>query len=321
MAVVGLFMLGSLYVPTLSFPSCHIRSTEPKTHSHVFYSVCVAGIVRVPLLSELKLSDITWTSVSVGVWVNVECNIGILSACLPILRPLFSTKYNSSPVAYLTRIVRSFTNSHSSSSNGSSSSSDPEKGVTSEPDSDSTAVEASNWPNEIWKWSRNNSSDTSTNVKSTVAVAPTARPLEKQPERQRKYRTWYSAAAELLPEIDLSKQEKDGRQIIDVDEIPRYRDDHARRKISETGPVEEGNEHGRQEQENGQKHRRSSNNLQAATVESTKQSQQSSLRVPMKSGSNSQRSSWGIMRDVWNLMPSIVFWDKSSLIPSMNSIR
>ena len=28
------------------------------------------------------------TIVDAGIWINVECNIGIVSACLPVLRPL-----------------------------------------------------------------------------------------------------------------------------------------------------------------------------------------------------------------------------------------
>ncbi|KAI4162877.1 MAG: hypothetical protein LQ342_003594 [Letrouitia transgressa] len=86
LAIIGLFVLGSLYFSE---------------------SVCVAGIVRIPLLAHLALSDLSWTGISVGIWVNVECNIGIVSACLPILRPLFTEKYPSSPAAFLSRFLRS----------------------------------------------------------------------------------------------------------------------------------------------------------------------------------------------------------------------
>ena len=34
--------------------------------------------------------------VNSGIWLNVECNIGIVSACLPILRPLFSKTFPGS---------------------------------------------------------------------------------------------------------------------------------------------------------------------------------------------------------------------------------
>ncbi|KAL9048080.1 MAG: hypothetical protein Q9206_006257 [Seirophora lacunosa] len=202
MAVVGLFLLGSF--------------------------VCIAGIVRIPFLAELKFSDISWTSVSVGVWVNVECNIGILSACLPILRPLFTTKYPSSPVSHFTRILRTATHSTLfSSTNGGGSSSDPEKGAASDPSSDATATttapaEAFRWPNDStakgWRWSRNNSACT------TAALAPQARPpplRSTEKDRERKHRTWYSAAADVVPEIDFA-----GRRFSrEVAQIPRYRDD------------------------------------------------------------------------------------------------
>ena len=35
------------------------------------------------------------TVVNSGIWLNVECNIGILSASLPLLRPLFSKTFPS----------------------------------------------------------------------------------------------------------------------------------------------------------------------------------------------------------------------------------
>ncbi|KAL8947284.1 MAG: hypothetical protein Q9222_006421, partial [Ikaeria aurantiellina] len=221
MAVVGLFILGSF--------------------------VCIAGIVRIPLLSELHLSDITWTSISVGVWVNVECNIGIVSACLPILRPLFSTKYTSSPVSYFTRILRSISSSKFSSSHGGSSNpDDPEKGaVSSEPGSDATAADAGlRWPRDTgaaggWRWSRNNSYSVAvTDAKppggsglgELPPAAASTTDRRQQPtdfhEKEKKRKTWYTAAAEMLPEMDLSKlQALDRRKVIDPDDVPRYRDD------------------------------------------------------------------------------------------------
>ncbi|MCJ1294429.1 hypothetical protein MMC34_005987 [Xylographa carneopallida] len=51
--------------------------------------VCVAAIVRLPLLLSMNQSDLTWTAVEAGLWINTECNLGIVCACLPIMRPLF----------------------------------------------------------------------------------------------------------------------------------------------------------------------------------------------------------------------------------------
>lgn len=71
------------------------------------------------------------TGISVGIWVNVECNIGIVSACLPILRPLFTEKYHSSPAAFLSRFLRSISSTVPSNcpsqSLGSDSTAQPQK--------------------------------------------------------------------------------------------------------------------------------------------------------------------------------------------------
>lgn len=53
-------------------------------------SVCVASIVRIYYLAVfVKTVDITWLMGPVFIWSSVEPSIGILSACLPNLRPLF----------------------------------------------------------------------------------------------------------------------------------------------------------------------------------------------------------------------------------------
>ncbi|KAL8734527.1 MAG: hypothetical protein Q9166_001427 [cf. Caloplaca sp. 2 TL-2023] len=64
LALIGLFMLGCF--------------------------VCVSCIVRFPLLAALKQTDASWTIVPAGIWIVVECNIGIASVCLPLMRPLIS---------------------------------------------------------------------------------------------------------------------------------------------------------------------------------------------------------------------------------------
>ncbi|KAL8855202.1 MAG: hypothetical protein Q9221_000108 [Calogaya cf. arnoldii] len=64
LALIGLFMLGCF--------------------------VCISCVVRIPLLAELRQTDASWTLVPAGVWIVVECNIGIASVCLPLMRPLIS---------------------------------------------------------------------------------------------------------------------------------------------------------------------------------------------------------------------------------------
>ncbi|KAL8685848.1 MAG: hypothetical protein Q9218_007509 [Villophora microphyllina] len=57
--------------------------------------VCISCIVRFPLLAAVKQTDASWTIVPAGVWIVVECNIGIASVCLPLMRPLVSAEFSS----------------------------------------------------------------------------------------------------------------------------------------------------------------------------------------------------------------------------------
>ncbi|KAL8810886.1 MAG: hypothetical protein Q9200_002234 [Gallowayella weberi] len=307
MAVVGLFVLGSF--------------------------VCIAGIIRLPFLSELQLSDITYTSVSVGVWISVECNIGILSACLPILRPLFSTKYSSSPVARLTRIIRSLTNSHFSSSSRENLTTDPEKG-SSEPSSDTTVAEGLKWPNDSiagggWNGSRANSCSTSDVISpiqgNTSADPVGSRRIAPLADRERKQRTWYTAAAEMLPEID--HQKRWSRKAIDADLIPRYRDDYEKRTKMDKAEAEKPPEynsidsHQRNDKEAEWSLEKATKSRETVgqVQEKSRKSSHGGLQVSIpNSAKQSKRSSLGRMRDTWNLMPSIVLWDRSNLVRAMN---
>ncbi|KAI4143801.1 MAG: hypothetical protein L6R39_004452 [Caloplaca ligustica] len=283
MAVVGLFVLGSF--------------------------VCIAGIVRIPLLAELKLSDITWTSISVGVWIDVECNIGIVSACLPILRPLFSTKYPASPVSCLDRLLRTVTGSSALSSRNALSSSDLEKGAVSEPSSDATAGEGLRWPSDGtakgWRWARNNSDGTAVVACPRPQPAPGGRQTEK--ERERRYRSWFSAAADIVPEIDFANR-RPTRPAIDTAQIPRYRDDvlHAEEKPLPPPPLSP-TEHERRQSAWGED-----------KAETPKRRHSDVLHTPTETKASSQRSSWGLRRDTWDLMPSVVYWDKGDLVSGMD---
>lgn len=57
--------------------------------------VCISCIVRFPLLATLVQTDASWTIVPAGIWIVVECNIGIASVCLPLMRPLVSFKFST----------------------------------------------------------------------------------------------------------------------------------------------------------------------------------------------------------------------------------
>lgn len=55
----------------------------------IFDSVCVVSIIRLPQVRDVSLTDPSWSDVNGVVWSVVELNIGIVSACLPTLRPIF----------------------------------------------------------------------------------------------------------------------------------------------------------------------------------------------------------------------------------------
>jgi len=52
--------------------------------------VCFASIYRTIVTHEISNTDPTWSDVSTDEWSIIELCIGILSACLPTMRPLFS---------------------------------------------------------------------------------------------------------------------------------------------------------------------------------------------------------------------------------------
>ncbi|MCJ1232295.1 hypothetical protein MMC14_000244 [Varicellaria rhodocarpa] len=52
--------------------------------------VCVVSIIRIPQVRSVSLTDPAWSDVSGSIWSIVETNIGLVSACLPTLRPLYS---------------------------------------------------------------------------------------------------------------------------------------------------------------------------------------------------------------------------------------
>ena len=47
-------------------------------------------MVRIFFINTIHWSDAPYTFVVLGVWLNIECNVGIVSACLPILPPLLN---------------------------------------------------------------------------------------------------------------------------------------------------------------------------------------------------------------------------------------
>lgn len=83
LAVIGIFILGSLYITPKQVVQANGQSAT------------VGSIVRIPLVVRLNYTDANWTAIDIGLWLSVEQNIGILSACLPAIRPLLRKSFFS----------------------------------------------------------------------------------------------------------------------------------------------------------------------------------------------------------------------------------
>ena len=51
--------------------------------------MCVVSIVRVVYINDVSLADPAWDDVNAGMLSVIEACVGVVSACLPTLRPLF----------------------------------------------------------------------------------------------------------------------------------------------------------------------------------------------------------------------------------------
>lgn len=50
--------------------------------------MCIVSIIRAPKVRDVSLADATWSDDDGIIWSIVELNVGVVSACLPTLRPL-----------------------------------------------------------------------------------------------------------------------------------------------------------------------------------------------------------------------------------------
>ena len=135
-------------------------------------------------------------------------------------------------------------------------------------------------------------------------------------ERERKHRTWYSAAAERLPEMDWSMLRNEDASP-NLDEIPRYRDEEKRGRREEgDGKMDKGGDEEEWERREG-----SDTKTDEGMHEEKRESRgtrddegKDKERPPVGGEKKSARSSWGLRRDTWNLMPSVIFWNRESLV-------
>ncbi|KAL8715738.1 MAG: hypothetical protein Q9220_000405 [cf. Caloplaca sp. 1 TL-2023] len=59
--------------------------------------VCVVSIYRATIIGKLSFDDASWVDTDPAIWSAVEVCIGIVSACLPTLRPLWTSVFHSPP--------------------------------------------------------------------------------------------------------------------------------------------------------------------------------------------------------------------------------
>ena len=52
------------------------------------FSVCIASIIRAVYVGQISLTDPSWSDALGAMWTVVELSLGVVSACLPTLRPL-----------------------------------------------------------------------------------------------------------------------------------------------------------------------------------------------------------------------------------------
>ncbi|KAJ6190021.1 hypothetical protein N7519_000042 [Penicillium mononematosum] len=86
LSVIGTFLLGSLFVYPLLL---HITGLRQWTDWTLSQSVVFTSIYRFTTLFEFDPADIAWTLGKSCTWCIVESSAGIISACMPTLRPLF----------------------------------------------------------------------------------------------------------------------------------------------------------------------------------------------------------------------------------------
>ncbi|CAF9942908.1 MAG: hypothetical protein ALECFALPRED_010215 [Alectoria fallacina] len=61
--------------------------------------VCAISIIRISKLASVNYDDPTWRLVDVYLWTALEISVGIFSACLPTMRPLFGRFLPGAPKA------------------------------------------------------------------------------------------------------------------------------------------------------------------------------------------------------------------------------
>ncbi|KAK8038295.1 hypothetical protein PG994_015062 [Apiospora phragmitis] len=92
--------IGIIVLPTLEMRKIQQFSTKQKIGTCSLFGfgifilrVCAASLVVVVLVKDVNSSskDIPWNMANVMLWATVEVNLSVVSACLPLFRPVFVT--------------------------------------------------------------------------------------------------------------------------------------------------------------------------------------------------------------------------------------
>ncbi|KAK0517030.1 hypothetical protein JMJ35_000185 [Cladonia borealis] len=66
----------------------------------IFLLVCIASIIRAAYVGQISLTDPSWSDALGAMWTVVELSLGVVSACLPTLRPLVVRTFKSRTATY-----------------------------------------------------------------------------------------------------------------------------------------------------------------------------------------------------------------------------
>ncbi|KAI4210361.1 MAG: hypothetical protein LQ351_006810 [Letrouitia transgressa] len=65
----------------------------------VIFGVCIGSVYRARIVHRISARDATWSDIEPAIWAAVEIKIGIVSACLPTLRPVLNWIIHGSPLS------------------------------------------------------------------------------------------------------------------------------------------------------------------------------------------------------------------------------
>jgi hypothetical protein len=51
-------------------------------------SICIVSMLRVIYIARMNLHDFSYTYADLGMWSIVEAQLGVMNACLPVMRPV-----------------------------------------------------------------------------------------------------------------------------------------------------------------------------------------------------------------------------------------